>query len=533
MNNRVKCRICNVELRSISNSHLRTHNLTLEEYKQLFPLAPIESDLTNFKKRENGKKLGESRKNIPRSEQVKEKISITKKRSPRPAWNKGIPKTENEKQQASRKALADYTSGKRVPHNKGKSMSEERKNNLRKLAAEKYKILRTQKRKDKEEKYRNLQVSIFDQLQRLYKRGVKLNFPVRVIRTSFCRLSTILKHTEFLEQEGFCLLEVNNVGCSSALLNYKIKCRSCGNENIQITNQHLRPCKYEKRQKSLCDVCDPRKYTRSKGEIEVGEFVRSFVPNTDGVLFNDRQMLNGQELDIFIPSMRLAFEYTGLFWHSENVHSDANNIFSKYQLAKERGIRVVFVFEDEWKHKQEICKSKIATILSNNSDTQQFEKVHYRVIDMELANHFLHENHLQGSDKTADIAIGAYVSDRLLSVMSFRTTINKKIVELTRFVPALVLNQTEAPMFEFACKKFGFEEVFGSCDLRWEPACVFTKLKFKNVGSSPPDFWYVPAGKVCRIHRLDNNLCEQYGKIWDCGNSVWNWKKNKGIRNTC
>jgi len=35
--NFIKCRICNKELKQITNTHLKKHNMTIEEYKEMFP----------------------------------------------------------------------------------------------------------------------------------------------------------------------------------------------------------------------------------------------------------------------------------------------------------------------------------------------------------------------------------------------------------------------------------------------------------------------------------------------------------------
>ena len=40
----IRCLICSKELKYISNTHLKKHNITIKEYKQLYPLAKIRCD---------------------------------------------------------------------------------------------------------------------------------------------------------------------------------------------------------------------------------------------------------------------------------------------------------------------------------------------------------------------------------------------------------------------------------------------------------------------------------------------------------
>lgn len=44
MNEKVKCMICGEELNFINNLHLKTHNITVKEYREKFPNAPLLSE---------------------------------------------------------------------------------------------------------------------------------------------------------------------------------------------------------------------------------------------------------------------------------------------------------------------------------------------------------------------------------------------------------------------------------------------------------------------------------------------------------
>jgi len=58
--------------------------------------------------------------------------------------------------------------------------------------------------------------------------------------------------------------------------------------------------------------------------------------NYNGNIISNSQSIISKELDIYLPDLKLAFEYNGLFWHSENYkerkyHLNKTNFFlSRY-----------------------------------------------------------------------------------------------------------------------------------------------------------------------------------------------------------
>ena len=106
------------------------------------------------------------------------------------------------------------------------------------------------------------------------------------------------------------------------------------------------------------------KYSTSKGEKEVLEFVKSIYSGT--IIENDRTQMtpndeNGwienHELDIWLPDIKVAIEFNGTYWHSlpNKIESDK---FKKIQ-CESKGIRLLTISESDWNNEQDICKSKI------------------------------------------------------------------------------------------------------------------------------------------------------------------------------
>ena len=83
------------------------------------------------------------------------------------------------------------------------------------------------------------------------------------------------------------------------------------------------------------------------GEEEIYQYLKEIVPNEE-IRRRDKKILNGMELDIYIPSKNVAIEYDGIRWHSEEFGKERNYHLNKTDLCLEKGIYLIHVFEDEW-----------------------------------------------------------------------------------------------------------------------------------------------------------------------------------------
>ncbi len=86
-----------------------------------------------------------------------------------------------------------------------------------------------------------------------------------------------------------------------------------------------------------CPIC-AKEYKSSFPEQAIFYYVKLLFPDaTNG----DRKELNGLELDIFIPSKRIAIEYDGYSWHKTQIRRDCD----KALLCKDNGIRLIRIRE--------------------------------------------------------------------------------------------------------------------------------------------------------------------------------------------
>ena len=83
----------------------------------------------------------------------------------------------------------------------------------------------------------------------------------------------------------------------------------------------------------------------SKAEDEISLFIAKLI-GSDNIVRHDRKVLDGQEIDIYVPSHKLGIEYNGLHWHTENFGKDRNYHVNKTENGLSKGIYIIQIFED-------------------------------------------------------------------------------------------------------------------------------------------------------------------------------------------
>ena len=115
----------------------------------------------------------------------------------------------------------------------------------------------------------------------------------------------------------------------------------------------------------ICTICNPIDQFISGVEIDFKNFVKK---NYSGeILESDRNLIKPYELDVYLPNLKVAFEFNGLFWHSDK-YKDNNYHSMKSDLCDEKDILLIHIWEDDWMNKNEILKKYILSILNDKYD---------------------------------------------------------------------------------------------------------------------------------------------------------------------
>ena len=295
--------------------------------------------------------------------------------------------------------------------------------------------------------------------------------------------------------------------------------------------------------------------TNSNAENELFDIIKNKFPDA---IQNDRKLISPLELDIVIPSKKIAIEYCGLYWHSEKAGKDRNYHLNKLNECNKKGYNLITIFEDEWLENKKIVLSRLFNILGMSEANKIYaRKCEIKEINTKLKNDFLNEHHIQGSDRSR-IKLGAFYNNKLVSVMTFsKPSIAKGgnskdgVWELNRFCSHkdYQVIGIGSKLFTYYIGNYTYTEIFTYGDKRWSKGNLYKKLGFEYIHDSEPNYWYIVQNK--RYHRFnfrksilknklenfDENLTEienmnnnGYYRIFDCGSTKFSYKNKKNIR---
>jgi len=265
----------------------------------------------------------------------------------------------------------------------------------------------------------------------------------------------------------------------------------------------------------------------NKSENEVKEYIKSL---NFSIIENNRTLISPFELDIYIPSKKIAIEYDGLYWHSE-LYKDKNYHLNKTELAKSKGVKLIHIFEDEWLNKKNIVKSRLKNILGLTETKIYGRKCEIKEISIKISKDFFNNNHLQGYANSS-IKIGLYYNNNLISMMLFskpRLGIGGKYngYELTRFCNKLDTTVVggASKLLKYFIKKYNPNKIISYADIRWSNGELYNTIGFNKIRINKPNYWYI----------VDKNRKHRFGfrksKLKKMGYDVEN-KTEKEIMNS-
>lgn len=312
--------------------------------------------------------------------------------------------------------------------------------------------------------------------------------------------------------------------CGKNLRRFKVRC-DCGIEKdvllIHLKSGMIRSCGCLK---------------DSKPERELYDFIKTILPHIE-VIRNDRTLLGGLELDVYLPQYKLGIEYNGNYWHSIKFSSNPRRHFKKRQFSEAKGIRLLQFRSDEWVNKRGVVESLLKSILGISPQRFFARKLEIKKVSTKIASNFLIENHLIGSCGTAVSNVGLYTPEGVL-VQLFSYQIkesNHSILECTRICSLKnhsIVGGVSKLMKYVISRNDSIQQVVSFVDLRYANGHSLVKLGFilRNTslgwGWTDGKFWF--NRRTCRANMDSRKLtqaqhAEELGlyKLWDAGQAKY------------
>ena len=101
------------------------------------------------------------------------------------------------------------------------------------------------------------------------------------------------------------------------------------------------------------DLRDLIQYYPNLKENELVNIIKSFYKGE--ILENNNTLLDGKEIDIYLPNLKLGIEFNGNYWHCDKL-KEISYHKNKSLFAESKGIRLIHIWEWEWSQKSDILK---------------------------------------------------------------------------------------------------------------------------------------------------------------------------------
>lgn len=311
---------------------------------------------------------------------------------------------------------------------------------------------------------------------------------------------------------------------------------------VHLKCQKIRSNRLEAFSRQECPYCSNN--GSSKAETEILDWIHQWYPEASST----RKIIPPKELDIYVPSVNLAIEYCGLYWHNENSPDPKLRNYHKDKMlkCKEKNIRLITIFEDEWAERSDQVKNFIKSVLNIHNKKIYARKCSIKEVDKKTASDFLEKYHIQGKTSLR-IAFGLYYEEELLGMVtgnqhhrkSDEFTLNRLVfkdeVQIPGGASRLLKN-----LLNYA-KENGYKKVISWSDNRWSEGNVYKKCGFELEEDLPPDYsYYVGKGKrqskqsnkkdkllkkgakgTAKSTEKELSLSLGYSRIWDCGKKRW------------
>ena len=161
---------------------------------------------------------------------------------------------------------------------------------------------------------------------------------------------------------------------------------------FNISDEHFK-------QARMCKKCFDE-FSSSQCEREIADYISTFYSGE--LIRNDRAVLNGKELDLYYPEKKIAIEFNGDYWHSEEFKS-VDYHYNKLKLCLDRGIILVSIFESAWINNSHAIKEYLHDLFNGIINSLSFANGminnNYPCPNMKLSDLSFSESYYMFKDK--------------------------------------------------------------------------------------------------------------------------------------
>lgn len=305
---------------------------------------------------------------------------------------------------------------------------------------------------------------------------------------------------------------------------------------------------------SGCPLCSS---IVSKGEAALFKFVKRHAADAQQSVRRTRDPRTGGllEWDIFIPSLNIAIEYNGVYYHSFPKKPKDYHAYKSQLSLEQHNVRVIHVSDIEWKTNTKVVKKTLKHIMGITTERYYARKLTVVKIDKLTTTYrqFYCKNHLQG-DPTYGISFALVSENRQIrALMSFApiqsvrgTSRVEGSWELVRYATKGSVVGGASKLFTAFLREYAPTYILSYSQNDWFDGAIYPLLGFIKVKDCKHDYrtvWdnklfhksYTRRANLSKLlgAKFEPNETEQQNLInnnipilYDSGKIKWEWKSN-------
>lgn len=268
------------------------------------------------------------------------------------------------------------------------------------------------------------------------------------------------------------------------------------------------------------------------------------------VIRHSRKIIAPYELDIYIPDLKLAIEFNGSYWHSENSRIDKHYHQNKVLKCKDLGIDLIHIYDYEWmdSNYRDKLLAYLRSLLTKDTERIFARKTEIKQISTDEAIEFLNKNHLQGYTKSS-LNIGCYYNNEIVGVITlgkprFNNEYDTEIIRLCWDNNKHVVGGA-AKLFRYVLENYNLGSIISYCNIDKFSGDVYERLGFQESHITEPGYTWVNTSDYSIVtryqaqkHKLiaaglgtedetEDDIMHNLGyyKVYNSGNKVFIYEK--------
>lgn len=296
----------------------------------------------------------------------------------------------------------------------------------------------------------------------------------------------------------------------------------------------------------------------SKGE----DAVFRFLSNLTRAEQRNHTVIKPKELDIYMPDVHLAVEYCGEYHHAhkdaDDERANKHKHFRKYQDCKARGIRLITLYETEWKEHNYAVRRLLRNAVGKSKGKLMARKCELRKVTTAEARAFYDRYHPQGGSGHGE-HYALFWKGKMVACMRFVLGANdrgsgaaKRVWTLGRYATRITVAGAASRLFKAFVQEYNPPVVKSFSDNRFFEGGMYAQLGFVLEEEVAPDYqvWHPRLGTRPKPHyqrraiprriaeigsnevfdpetdpRTETQMTYALGarRLYDCGKKRWVW----------